>query len=316
MTGDMLARCWCRRGLGCEIRGPSMSQRLRRSHVELRPRFILNSVTITDQTLLDPLYTLANMADETRISPYNVSGNSILRLSDSTKTDHLNRLQEHNRRCPAKLPERPQVPPVPLVHRRQARPRIYRCHHRCRHLRPRLQIWFRRYKTIHHLGRRRLLSPERCFYLLDLAGRERSHLRRCLERSQGELLLYRSTAFVPPADSTNQITISTHTDKCDPTYRLSVTYHPSSLNTIPPVTKEISAPFMQWFTADGFFVAAPFQQWLATNVDMVGDADPKNVLDEAAGIVTAQSVQPDGLKDLLNVIKTGPPPAAAPRKRG
>ncbi|KAG9545597.1 hypothetical protein KCU61_g8547, partial [Aureobasidium melanogenum] len=113
-----------------------------------------------------------------------------------------------------------------------------------------------------------------------------------------------------------KITISTRTDKFDPTYRLSVTYHPSSLNTIPPVSKEISAPFMQWFTADGFFVAAPFQQWLATNIDMVGDADPKNVLDEAAGIVTAQSVQPDGLKDLLDVIKTGPPPAAAPRKRG
>lgn len=73
---------------------------------------------------------------------------------------------------------------------------------------------------------------------------------------------------------------------------------------------------MQWFTADGFFVAAPFQQWLATNIDMVGDADPKNVLDDAAGARTAQSVQPEGLKDLLNVIKTGPPPVAAPRKRG
>jgi signal peptidase complex subunit 2 len=49
---------------------------------------------------------------------------------------------------------------------------------------------------------------------------------------------------------------------------------------------------------------------------MVGDADPKNVADGAAGLVSAQSVQPEGLQDLLNVIKTGPPPAAAPRKRG
>ncbi|THX74869.1 hypothetical protein D6D05_06764 [Aureobasidium pullulans] len=113
-----------------------------------------------------------------------------------------------------------------------------------------------------------------------------------------------------------KITISTRADKFDPTYKLTVTYHPSSLNTIPQVTKEVSAPFMQWFTADGFFVAAPFQQWLATNIDMVGDADPKNVLDDAAGVRTAQSVQPEGLKDLLNVIKTGPPPVAAPRKRG
>jgi signal peptidase complex subunit 2 len=72
---------------------------------------------------------------------------------------------------------------------------------------------------------------------------------------------------------------------------------------------------MQWFTADGFFVPAPFQQWLASNIDMVGDADPKNVSDGAAGLVSAQSVQPEGLQDLLNVINTGPP-AAAPRKRG
>ncbi|KAI4833748.1 hypothetical protein E4T44_09248, partial [Aureobasidium sp. EXF-8845] len=113
-----------------------------------------------------------------------------------------------------------------------------------------------------------------------------------------------------------KITITSRADKFDPTYKLNVTYHPSSLNTIPPVDKEISAPFMQWFTADGFFVAAPFQQWLATNIDMVGDADPKNVADGAAGLVSAQSVQPEGLQDLLNVIKSGPPPAAAPRKRG
>ncbi|KAI4836030.1 hypothetical protein E4T44_08500, partial [Aureobasidium sp. EXF-8845] len=114
-----------------------------------------------------------------------------------------------------------------------------------------------------------------------------------------------------------KITITSRADKFDPTYKLNVTYHPSSLNTIPPVDKEISAPFMQWFTADGFFVAAPFQQWLATNIDMVGDADPKNVADGTAGLVSAQSVQPEGLQDLLNVIKSGPPPAAAtPRKRG
>ncbi|KAI5196974.1 hypothetical protein AUEXF2481DRAFT_29165 [Aureobasidium subglaciale EXF-2481] len=114
----------------------------------------------------------------------------------------------------------------------------------------------------------------------------------------------------------NKISISTRADKFDPTYKLSVTYSPSALITIPPVDKEISAPFMQWFTADGFFAPAPFQQWLASNIDMVGDADPKNVVDEAAGVVTAHSVQPEGLKDLLNVIKTGPPPAAAPRRRG
>jgi signal peptidase complex subunit 2 len=128
-------------------------------------------------------------------------------------------------------------------------------------------------------------------------------------------LPYCSILLFQQLTCTKQITITSRADKFDPTYKLNVTYHPSSLNTIPPVDKEISAPFMQWFTADGFFVAAPFQQWLATNIDMVGDADPKNVADGTAGLVSAQSVQPEGLQDLLNVIKSGPP-AAAPRKRG
>ena len=39
---------------------------------------------------------------------------------------------------------------------------------------------------------------------------------------------------------------------------------------------ELSAPFTRWFDADGCFVAKPFQQWLATEVPVIGDADPKN----------------------------------------
>lgn len=40
--------------------------------------------------------------------------------------------------------------------------------------------------------------------------------------------------------------------------------------------KEIEAPFTTFFTADGYFVAKPFQQWLATSIETIGDADPKN----------------------------------------
>lgn len=117
------------------------------------------------------------------------------------------------------------------------------------------------------------------------------------------------------ADNCTKITISTRADKFDPTYRLSVTFHPSSLNTIPPVDKEISAPFMQWFTADGFFVAAPFQQWLATNIPMVGDADPKNILPDAPTGITTQSVRSEDVKDVLEGLKAGSS-KSAPRKRG
>lgn len=36
----------------------------------------------------------------------------------------------------------------------------------------------------------------------------------------------------------------------------------------------------RWFTADGFFTAKPFQQWLASEVPVIGAADPNNVVEE------------------------------------
>ena len=81
--------------------------------------------------------------------------------------------------------------------------------------------------------------------------------------------------------------------------------------TEPPVDIEISAPFMQWFTADGYFVAKPFQQWLATSIPMVGDADPKNAAEGVPSAVTTQSVSPEGAKDVLDNLKA----KSAPRRR-
>ena len=45
-------------------------------------------------------------------------------------------------------------------------------------------------------------------------------------------------------------------------------------------TLHIRAPFTSWFTSDGYFVAKPFQQWLASEVPIVGAADPGNVVEE------------------------------------
>ena len=42
-----------------------------------------------------------------------------------------------------------------------------------------------------------------------------------------------------------------------------------------PQTVNIWAPFTRWFDSDGYFVATPFQQWLASEVPIVGEADPK-----------------------------------------
>jgi hypothetical protein len=36
----------------------------------------------------------------------------------------------------------------------------------------------------------------------------------------------------------------------------------------------------RWFTADGYFIAKPFQQWLASEVPVIGAADPNNVVEE------------------------------------
>lgn len=40
---------------------------------------------------------------------------------------------------------------------------------------------------------------------------------------------------------------------------------------------KISAPFPLWFDEEGYFVAQPFQQWLASEVPIIGQADPKRV---------------------------------------
>lgn len=75
-------------------------------------------------------------------------------------------------------------------------------------------------------------------------------------------------------DWTTQISIASHTQKYDPTYRLTVNV--SSSRTATPRTLEISSPFTRWFDTDGYFVAKPFQQWLASEIELVGEGDPKS----------------------------------------
>lgn len=43
---------------------------------------------------------------------------------------------------------------------------------------------------------------------------------------------------------------------------------------------EITAPLNRWFSSDGYFVARPFQQFLAGGIPVVGEADPKNAVEE------------------------------------
>lgn len=74
--------------------------------------------------------------------------------------------------------------------------------------------------------------------------------------------------------------IATSAKKHIPIYEVDVTFTPAPVNKNPAQKIHIRAPFTQWFTADGYFVAKPFQQWLASEVPVIGAADPNNVVED------------------------------------
>jgi hypothetical protein len=61
-------------------------------------------------------------------------------------------------------------------------------------------------------------------------------------------------------------------------YEVDVTFTPAGSSH--PQKIHIRTPFTRWFTSDGYFIAKPFQQWLASEVPVVGAADPNNVVEE------------------------------------
>ncbi|MCJ1265200.1 hypothetical protein MMC22_005075 [Lobaria immixta] len=74
------------------------------------------------------------------------------------------------------------------------------------------------------------------------------------------------------------LTIASSVTKHTPVYNLTVRHANTSGSRTSWSTSQISAPFTRWFDADGHFVAKPFQQWLATEVPIIGQADPQNVV--------------------------------------
>jgi hypothetical protein len=75
-----------------------------------------------------------------------------------------------------------------------------------------------------------------------------------------------------------QVRISSSTKKHIPIYEADITF--STPGSSLPQTIHIRAPMTRWFTADGYFIAKPFQQWLASEVPVIGAADPNNVVEE------------------------------------
>ncbi|KAF1817606.1 hypothetical protein P152DRAFT_24646 [Eremomyces bilateralis CBS 781.70] len=114
-----------------------------------------------------------------------------------------------------------------------------------------------------------------------------------------------------------KLSISTRTEKHDPTYHLTATITSTASPSTPPRTLSLSVPFSRFYTSDGQFVAQPFQQWLASSVPVVGQADPNNVTEEIGrGNVTEANVGPSELKDVLNALKSGGGVKGGTRRRG
>jgi hypothetical protein len=74
-----------------------------------------------------------------------------------------------------------------------------------------------------------------------------------------------------------QLTITTTTDKLNPVYKVKATFTTPQKQT---KLLEFDAPFARWFSSDGYFITKPFQQFFASGIPLVGDADPKNVVEE------------------------------------
>lgn len=72
--------------------------------------------------------------------------------------------------------------------------------------------------------------------------------------------------------------MSTRTEKHKPTYFVTARWKGRGSGEWKE--KNVQAEFTRWFTRDGVFVAKPFQQWLASEIPVVGDADPNNVVEE------------------------------------
>ncbi|KAF1911564.1 microsomal signal peptidase 25 kDa subunit-domain-containing protein [Ampelomyces quisqualis] len=89
---------------------------------------------------------------------------------------------------------------------------------------------------------------------------------------------------------TGKVRISSHTKKHIPIYEADITFSTPASSLAQTI--HVRAPMTRWFTADGYFVAKPFQQWLASEVPVIGAADPNNVVEEI-GRGSANASAPD-----------------------
>lgn len=97
----------------------------------------------------------------------------------------------------------------------------------------------------------------------------------------------KGTVYVGTNKNGDKIQVATKTEKHVPIYNITVTTffkaHPNVPNTI-----TLKKPFTHWFDRQGHFIALPFQQMFASNVKVVGQADPKKVVAEKKKVINAE----------------------------
>ncbi len=101
-----------------------------------------------------------------------------------------------------------------------------------------------------------------------------------------------------------QLHLESRVEKYNPTYFLSIRYSkPGRVENWQLM--EMNAPFARWFDAEGHFVAVHFQQWLATEIPVVGGADPKRVIPQASSDEKARKGDPSVLQTALESSPAG-----------
>ncbi|KAL1603652.1 hypothetical protein SLS60_005240 [Paraconiothyrium brasiliense] len=101
---------------------------------------------------------------------------------------------------------------------------------------------------------------------------------------------------------TGKVRIATSTKKHIPVYEVDVTFTPAGSSQAQKI--HIRAPFTRWFTSDGYFIAKPFQQWLASEVPVVGAADPNNVVEEIGrGSETERVLNASGSQNAIDILE-------------
>lgn len=90
-----------------------------------------------------------------------------------------------------------------------------------------------------------------------------------------------------------QLTLSSSVKKHIPIYRLKVRYEAPSGKEWE--NKEIEGRFAKWFNEAGYLQHAELKRWLATNIDVIGMADPqsnKKIEEASSDHVIDKAIEP------------------------